>query len=186
MRIFNKASVALIVALGFSTISVAEEERVMIHTTEGANATISVNIDGKETKVELLKEALHDKDKLAEALKDIPEDVREKLITTMTQLHVAKGDVAMQLHRIEVEEESDWVSNDGQKHIIVKIDSDSDVDFTKIIMKEDLHAADSGHEKIMIKHGSTLGADSIIRLLSHADLSAEDLDKIQAALDAKR
>ena len=46
--------------------------------------------------------------------------------------------------------------------------------------------ADGHHKIFKFEHGSEMGAKGIIKMLQHGDYSAEELNKIQQALDSKR
>ena len=155
---------------------------------DSSSVNIFVDVDGEITNVTIPKEALGDKDKLAEALADVPDDLRDKLISdleniNMGKLHKDTAQVHVKHHDGD-HEKLNWVSDSGaQKVIIMEID-DEDGDHQQMVHKVVKGSAD--HKFIEFKHDGKVGAESIIKLLSHGEYSPAELNQIQKALDAKR
>ena len=78
---FSVAGVLSSVSAIAMTSDVREvKHRIEVVADESENVRVFVSVNGDMTKVELPKEALTDKDQLADALVDVPEEVKTKLI----------------------------------------------------------------------------------------------------------
>ncbi|MEW6999266.1 hypothetical protein AADZ86_16395 [Colwelliaceae bacterium BS250] len=202
MKLFNKTSLALSLSLlGAASIIPAlasdtekHVQEVIIEAHDDSNSStvhIFVDVDGDITNVTIPKDALGDKDKLAEALADVPEDVRDKLISdleniNMGKLHKDTAQVHVKHHGGDHQKLNSVNDSGDQKLIIIEID-DENGEHKQVLHKEMTIMKDSSdHEFIEFKGDDKIGAESIIKLLSHGEYSAEELDKIQKALDAKR
>ena len=149
------------------------------------NVQVFVSNDGDITELELTKDALEDKAELEAALAGLPDDNRDKVLKQLTNI---KFDANM--IKIHTEEGSDhhgtWVESDAEHVIVLKSSDGADAsNIAKQMVKKFKHG--DGHAKVIqFKHGGKLGAGHIVKLLEHGEFTADDLDKIQQALDAKR
>lgn len=183
-------SVLLLGTINSPSLFAAQSESREQHQTveisiesDGKNevADIVMNIDGEIIKIQLPKSVLKNKQALADALSDVPENIRENLINTLSAAH----DNTTELHRVhEQNNESDhqWMSKSGEKVIIIDID---DSDGKKHIIKQMMHG-EEGSNAFFFSDEAGMSADMIIRLIKGANFSNEDLDNIQQVIDAKR
>jgi hypothetical protein len=201
MKLFNKTSLALSLSiLGTASIMPAvamandtekHVEEIIIEANDDSDPSsvnIFVDVDGDITNVTIPKDALGDKDKLAEALADVPEDVRDKLISDLE--HINMGKLHKDTSQLHVKHHGDdhqklnSVNDSGDQQIIIIEIDDENGDHKQVLHKEMKNTSD--HEFIEFKGDGKIGAKSIIKLLSHGEYSAEELDEIQKALDAQR
>jgi len=201
----RRSSLALAMVLAGFTLSaqasalpaepVASVKAIKIKADEGENASIVADINGEDYRVELPKEALHDKDALAQALADFPEEVRETLLSTLPEIELGEHKMKMKHLVVESKESADGLaklhvgSEKGEKRVIVL---DVDKEGSALSHHKFFESIDGlvGNKIIKIitdgHTGKVVGKDTIIRLLSAAELTAEELDEIQQALDDKR
>jgi len=181
LALFGAAS--SISALAMATEPTKELHEVMVEVSGDENVSITVEINGAVTDLVIPKDALHDKETLAQALSDVPEEVREQLLAELGNIHF--GDKMIKVHKFDGEGDMNWVSKDGERIVIIESDSgDHDVDIKKVVRKMKHHIGDEN--TIFIKHSGKMNAEMVLRLIKDADLSSEDLDNIQQAIDAKR
>jgi len=148
-------------------------------------AKIFVNIDGDMTDVSIPKSSLKDRAQLEEALADVPEDIREKLLDELGNIEI-DANVIKIFKSDDAENGISWTSDSiGQQVFVMEMEDDEHItDIAQKVMKKFKHS--SGEKVIEIAHGNGLSAKSIIRLLKQGKYSGEDLDKIQQILDEKR
>lgn len=190
----TKLTAAIILSLGgaissMSALAMAtdnevhkEVREISIEAEHGKNVKLFVDNNGDMVNVSIPHSALSDESQLAEYLQDVPEDVREKLLNELSNLSenlfVLSGSKG---HG----EEMRWVtSGDSDNMIIIENDGDHKLDIEKHIIKE--FTGDGEHKVFKFKHGGDMKASAIISMLEFGKFSADELDKIQQALDAKR
>lgn len=175
-------------ASAMNTIENQQIHEVEVFADTSDEVKISVNIDGEMTELTLPKAVLEDKAQLAAALEHLPEDLRANLIDDLSSFH---HDGKM-IKKLKKNHESDvsWHSDADKEHVIVIKNNEAGAanKHTKKIIKEFKHISEEGDEELVfeINHQGMLNADSIIRLLKNGKFSAEELNQIQQALDAKR
>ena len=200
MKLFGKTSLALALSLAgvissVSALAMATDDEHSAHqiheievitgdlSSNSDLAKIFVNIDGDMTNVSIPKSALQYRSQLEEALADVPEELREKLLDEL-------GNIEFDANVIKIIKSDgshmSWGHDDTSANVfVIKMDGDdTSTDIAQKVMKRFKHG--NVEQIIEIAHGDGLSADSIIRLLKHGKYSAEDLDKIQQILDEKR
>lgn len=202
MKLFKKTSLAIAFSLAgvVSSVSalamVSDDDHVSteIHQIEVSvedtgssmdEAKIFVDIDGEVTNLSIPKSSLQDKAALEAALADVPEELREKLLKDLGNIHIDENTIKI-VKGDGHDSAMSWSSDTGNEHVFVIEMEEGELgsDIANKVIKKFRHG--SGEKIIEFKHGAGLGADSIIRLLEHGKYSADELNKIQQALDAKR
>lgn len=198
MKFFNKTSLALALsflgaastmsALAMTTEPSKQIHEITIEADDNPNANIMISIDGEVTNLTVSREALHNKELLAEELANEPGDIREKLLSALSGLHINSEQIHVKHHQV-----ADNI--DEQRVVIMTMDDDlhhDDSRYDKSTMMKvvkdmsKLHIdASKSHSFEFVTDGK-VAADSIVRLLSHGEYSADELDKIQQAIDEKR
>lgn len=190
----NKIAAAIVLSLGgaissMSALAMATDNNIhtkvreiSIEAEQGKNVKLFVDNNGEMVIVSIPHSALSDESQLTEYLQDIPEDLREKLLKELSNL----GDnLYVMSNENGSGEEMRWVtSGDSENVIIIERDGDHDIDIEKHIIKE--FVADGEHQVFKFSHGGEMKASAIVSMLEHGKFSAEELNKIQQALDAKR
>lgn len=180
---FSVAGVLSSVSALAMTSDVKEvKHRIEVVADESENVRVFVSVNGDMTKVEVPKEALTDKDQLADALVDVPEEVKTKLIDQLANIHMDDGMIKVEAF-VHGDEHNTWVNKDDEHIVIVKA---GDVAEGEEGAKRVIKRMKKGDKVFEFKTGGGLSADTIIRLLGHGEFSSDDLDKIQRALDEKR
>jgi hypothetical protein len=177
---------------------------------ESANVFVSVN--GDVTTLDVPSSTLNDPEELEKLLADLPDNIREKIIVNLSNIDfsgvnahegnfrvVVGGEVHEELHLlskevtesiIDGEHHIEVLTNGGDNKVIVmEFDSEelSGGNMHKIIKKMMLPSIiNSKHNNVQFIQKGKMTADSLIRMLKHSDFTADDLNKIQQALDAKR
>lgn len=191
----SKITAALILSLGgaissMSAIAMAtdntelrtEVREISIEAEHGKEVKLFVHDNGEMVNVIIPHTALSDKEQLSSYLVDVPDGVKEKLLKELTSL---SDNVHISANHDSGGEVMRWVSEgESEKVIIIERDGDESVDIEIHIVKEMM--ADGHHKIFKFEHGSEMGAKGIIKMLQYGDYSAEELNKIQQALDSKR
>lgn len=182
----NKLAMAISLSVAsalysLSALALASDVKHELHTIEidaekKSGAHIVLEIDGQTTEVNVPIEVLHDRDKLANALSDLPLDKREKVLAAIDNLQSSTD--------IEIHSDSDTEHVNKKVVVIEMADGDESTVHKKVIKNMSLD--DHGHHIVKMKHKGKVGVDSIINMLKHGDYSAEELNQLQQALDAKR
>ncbi|GLX80515.1 hypothetical protein tinsulaeT_38550 [Thalassotalea insulae] len=183
MKLLNKT----VLALGFSVVgavssmsalAVAAGTESIVHeikvkASDSEQVQVFVNADGDTRNFQFSHDVLQDEGKLAEALKELPQELGEKLTLLLTNFDNSNLDFDFD------------IGNDGDHVVMVKLHGEPGSNIEQKVMKTFKHTKGE-HKVVRMNHHDKLSADSVIRLLKHGKFSAEDLDKIQQALDAKR
>jgi len=223
MKLLNKTAIALALSLigAASSVSalamvtdkteVRERHEVNIEIDGDVNEKLSVvvNVDGDVTTLDVPVSALRNQAELESLLVDLPNKIREKIITNLSHATLHEGNVRVVVEG-DAREELHWVSkdvlvsnNDGE-HRIEVISGDGDRENKVIVMEFDSEGSSEGnvhkvmkrimnpsmisskHQKVQFIHKGKMTADSLIRMIQHNEFTADDLNTIQQALDAKR
>ncbi|NQZ79547.1 MAG: hypothetical protein HRT52_00890 [Colwellia sp.] len=202
MKFFNKTSLALALsflgaastmsALAMTTEPSKQIHEITIEADDNPNANIMISIDGEVTNLTVSREALHNKELLAEELANEPGDIREKLLSALSGLHINSEQIHVKHHQV-----ADNI--DEQRVVIMTMDDDLHHDDSRYDSRYDkstmmkvvkdmskLHIDTSKSHSFEFVTDGKVAADSIVRLLSHGEYSADELDKIQQAIDEKR
>lgn len=191
MKIMNKTALAVSLSLigaisSMSAIAMSKgelrkEQKIEISVDDSKDVQVFVSHDGDITELEVPKSLLTDKAYLDNALAALPGELREKVVSQLTGIHM-DGHV-VQLKSGEV---NTWVDSGSDKVIILKsIDEENGKSIAKRIVQK-FSSGDGKHKIFEFKHGNKVSADSVTRLLKNGDFTPDELDKIQQALDAKR
>ena len=195
MKLFGKTTLAVTLSVAGAVSSasalamMSEDKHISteVHQIEviadGSGATsdlakIFVDIDGEVTNLSIPKSSLQDKAALEAALADVPEELREKLLKDLGNIHFDENIIKI----VKSEGHGNgvsWSSDSDNEHVFVIELDDGELgsDIANKVIKKFRHG--NGEKIIEFKHGGNLGADSIIRLLEHGKYSADELDKIQ-------
>ncbi|MCJ8320598.1 MAG: hypothetical protein MJK12_13250 [Colwellia sp.] len=162
-----------------------EKHVVMVEINGDENANIRVEVNGEVTDVIVPKIVLHDRVKLAEALSELPVEVREQLLSDLGNIHL--GDKMIKVHKFDGQSDVNWVSEDGEHIVIIESDSvegNHTVDIKQMVKR--LKHRISDKNTFVIKHDVKMKPDMLLSLIKDADFSPEELDQIQQAIDEKR
>ena len=152
--------------------------KVEIDGEQGAHLFIDAN--GKKIEKMIPLDTFNDKEKLAEALSDLPEAEREKLLASLGNL---SSELHMVKHRhVEGEESSTYFTESGEKVVVIDINSEELGDDVTKVVKEFIHH--DGEKIVKIKRGgSSTGA--LLHMIKSGEFSKEELTQLQQALDEK-
>lgn len=157
--------------------------KIQIEVNDNEMATIAISLDGELEQISLPKDALHDPEKLREALKDVPEAMKETLLATLSNLHTE----SVQLHmEYEYGENSEHHQHSGGEQMVFVTQDQSMADMQKHIVIQTSSGNEVENDKFVFVNNGGLSAEMIIRLIKNAKLSSQDLNEIQQALDVKR
>ncbi|WDE09938.1 hypothetical protein [Thalassomonas haliotis] len=202
---FRSSSLALAMTLAGSTLSTQVSALPVeflsgvkeIKTTAGddSDATIVANINGENFRIELPQQALEDKDALEAVLSGLPEDVREKVSTALADVELGAHKLKLKQLIVDAKVPTKGLvklrlnGDSGQERVIVVDVDEADQGLSHHRFFESLDDL-SANKMIKIisdgHQGRAVGKETIIHLLSAADLTAQELDEIQQALDKKR
>jgi hypothetical protein len=158
---------------------------IEIKAETGQDVNIVIDNDGNSETLHFKAEELSDKQALANKLSHLDDDTRDTLMQTLQTIHlnVDEGVGSM----LEGKHENKVVvmhKGDGQ---LVKVLKGSDVDLEYEIEGDGDHHMIQKHIVIGDHHGVLKGHTSaIVGLIAKGEFSQDELDKIQAAVDAKR
>lgn len=153
-----------------NTAEVKEIHTIEVEVEESSEAKIFIDINGDAMKFDVPKEALNDPAQLEQLLADVPPEAKDKLMQSLSSLslstdHLNVDESDQKVFIIDIENEHGEHLSGDMKHKIIK---------------------KFAHENLFVQKGGKVGADSIIHMLSRGEYSAEELNKIQKALDSKR
>jgi hypothetical protein len=223
MKLFNKTAIALTLSLigaasSVSALAMATDNsqihKVSIEIDRDANesANVFVSANGDVTTLDVPSSALNNPEELEKLLAELPDNIREKIIVSLSDINlgdvsqhaesfrmVVAGEAHKELHLLSKELTESII--DGEHHIEVMTD---DGDNKVIVMEFDGDELTGGkmrkvikemmipslinskHNNVQFIQKGQMTADSLIRMVKHSDFTADDLNKIQQALDAKR
>ncbi|TKB45814.1 hypothetical protein [Thalassotalea mangrovi] len=168
------------------------EQEIEIIKEGSGDANVTVTENGNTTSLTLSDEALKDKAVLEQELANLPEETRNMVMKALGNVAVIGDANAHVLHLKGDHNENtfEWSSEDEgvKKVIVVDTISETGGENNDIkIIKKMVHAdGDAGHPVFISANGEGGAAKAIVHLLEKAELSPEELDQIQQALDAKR
>lgn len=190
-KTINKTMLALLLSVVGASASMSaianisndinEEHRVEITRTNGQDVSVFVNANGAITDIKLTNEQIEDKAKLAKALADVPVDVREQIIDSLS----GESENIIRINTDDDNKNVHWVSDNGdEKIIVVEIEEDGKTDekHHKII-KHFKNGEEIKELKVGFEGSNT---ERLIRMINKGKFSSDDLNKLQQALDAKR
>lgn len=171
------------------------------------DANVFVSVDGDVTTLDVPVSALNDPETLEKLLADLPDDIREKIIVNLSDIKLNEenfrvlvaGDGHEKLHLLSKEFTESLT--DGEHHIkilaeggenkVIVMEFDNEEltggNMHKVIKKMMLPSIiNSKHSNVQFIHKGQMTADSLIRMVKHSEFTADELNKIQQALDAKR
>lgn len=208
LNTINKTILATALAFGLSsfvaTSAFAEdveiEREIKVISNDAKTAQVSIVNNGDVTEFEVSKAALHDIEQLKTEITDLPEETQDIILESlgkMPKLHKMHRDGLHQEHVMVVEDgdavrELEWISEDGvdgdgAKVMVIEMHGDNGerthID-QKVIHKVMSH--DGDHVFIKADGDSGSHVKAIQHMLSRGTFSAEQLNEIQKALDAKR
>lgn len=158
---------------------------IEIKAETGQEVNIVIDKDGNSETLHFQLEDLSDKQALADKLSHLDEDTRDTLMQTLQTINMSVDEGFGSM--LDGKHENKVVvmhKGDGQ---LVKVLKGSDVDLEYEIEGDDghhmlqKHIVIGGHEGVLKGH-----ANAIVGLISKGEFSQDELDKIQAAVDAKR
>jgi len=211
MKLFNKTAIAVslsilgalssVSALAMATDNTLHREvEVIVDGDTNKNMNVFVSVDGEVTTADVSPLAMSNPEELRELLSDVPEDIREKLIKTLMNAHDDNGNLKIVLDGdIGINQELHWISendiegdhrvevigdNDENKVIVMELDHNLEGDVAQKVIRKIMNS--SHHKNVKVIHRSKMVVDSLMEMIKNSDLTADELDKIQQALDAKR
>lgn len=192
MKILCKTALALSFSMigavsSVSALAMVSESEHKIHeieiiADESKDVRIFTNIDNEFNEIDITVGELADSEKLKQALSELPEHIREKVVDNLAGIHT-KGKM------VKVEAFADVKNFDNiESERFFVLHSDDDTHATEGLHKvvEGLPDGDEHVKVFKFGHGAGKSADSLIHLLNKGEFSVDELDKIQQALDAKR
>ena len=168
----------------------------------GQGTTINLNNDGDTQVFEFTEEELQDGDLINTRLEGLDDETKKAVLNALNGIHFDGN------NKMFINEEVH--NQDGNKFVFISTDElvDSDELHTVVIDMQGsapsngLHKVfkhkggdgfafqfgngGDGGNRIMLHKDSDQAADVIQKLLEHSELSADQVDQIQQALDAKR
>lgn len=166
--------------------SVAKHKLIEINAQQDRNVKIMVGDDGNVTTLEFTMEELKDDYAIEQKLAGLDENTRETVMEALEGvMHMADADFDPGVYAGEGHEKV-IIKHQGAGNI-VHMNADKDIDYEFVV-------DDEGGEKVLSKHiiigdANTVlkgHTDAVVGLINKGEFSQEELDKIQAAIDAKR
>ncbi|NQZ06028.1 MAG: hypothetical protein HRT35_02610 [Algicola sp.] len=199
----KKSILASIFAGLFAVSALAADDarmvKVEVKKETGSPIVIDINNDGDVQVFEFTEEESKDQDLIENRLAGVDEKTRKMVMQALSGIHSGHGNM------VWVDDEMD--GDDKKKFIIIKDINTIDGDFDHDVMIDiDGASGVSGLHKVIkhkmskhfnikigdVGHGMKLHHDSghaaklIQKLLENSELTQEQLDQLQQALDAKR
>ncbi|WP_206483318.1 hypothetical protein [Thalassotalea sp. G2M2-11] len=163
---------------------VLHEQRVEIIKSSGEDVNVYVDVDGKVSDLTLTHEQLTDETALRQALVELPDEVREQLIKSLSNLST-NGNVLRVHHSNDPQDQLHWKSSNGDEQVIVvEIDEHEVVD--GVAHKVIKHFKGGEEQRVLKIQQKGMKANMLVQLIEKGEFTSDDLDKIQQALDAKR
>jgi hypothetical protein len=213
MKLFNKTVIALTLSLlgAASSVSalamvtdnaVREEVEIKVVESTNDNMNIFVSVDGEVTTKDVSSSVMNNPEALRELLVDVPDNIREKLIESLTSQNIhndnykvvidGDGDIHQELHWLsksdnEVDHSIEVIlDNSDSKVIVMEFDeNDLEGNIAQKVIKQMIHTSGKERSVQVIPQGN-MSAESIMRMIKHSNFTADDLNEIQQVLDAKR
>ena len=88
---------------------------------------------------------------------------------------------------VDISQELHWLSEDDNvenKVIVMELDHNLEGGIAQKVIKKIMNS--SLHKNVKVIHHSKMITDSLMRMIKNSDFTADELNKIQQALDAKR
>ncbi len=162
-------------------------KKIEIRAADGDVVVVKVDTNDALQVIELDQSDLGDENMLLAKLADLDDEAQEMVMQALQGVsHMVDGSMDFShFHHVGNEKHKVVVVNDGEGTVVHKSgDMDFSFDFDgedgerkvrkQILIGKDAHSIIKGH------------SDVIVRLIENGEFSQEELDKIQAALDAKR
>jgi len=211
MKLFNKTAIAVslsilgalssVSALAMATDNTLHQEvEVIVDGDTNKNMNVFVSVDGEVTTADVSSLAMGDPVELRKLLSDVPDDIREKLIETLMNAHDDNGNLKIVLDGdIGINQKLHWISendiegehsievigdNDENKVIVMEFDHNLEGNVAQKVFKKMINS--SHHKNVQIIRHSKMITDSLMSMIKNSDFTAEELNLIQQALDAKR
>jgi len=211
MKLFNKTAIAVslsilgalssVSALAMATDNTLHQEvEVIVDGDTNKNVNVFVSVDGEITTADVSSLAMGDPVELRKLLSDVPDDIREKLIETLMNAHDDNGNLKIVLDGdIGINQKLHWISendiegehsievigdNDENKVIVMEFDHNLEGNVAQKVFKKMINS--SHHKNVQIIRHSKMITDSLMSMIKNSDFTAEELNLIQQALDAKR
>jgi len=199
MNLFNKtAIVASLSILGavssVSALAIAtdnsqlQEVEIIVDGDTNKNMNVFVSVDGEITSADVSLSAMSDPGELRKLLSDVPDDIREKLIESLMNARDDNGHFKVVVDGdVGINKELHWLSeddNEENKVIVMELDHNLEGGIAQKVIKKIMNT--SHHKNVKVIHHSKMKTDSLMRMIKNSDFTADELNKIQQALDAKR
>ncbi|NQZ88117.1 MAG: hypothetical protein HRT54_11135 [Colwellia sp.] len=199
MKLFNKtAIVASLSILGavssVSALAIAtdnsqlQEVEIIVDGDRNKNMNVFVSVDGEITSADVSLSAMSDPDELRKLLSDVPDELREKLIESLMNAHDDNGHFKVVVDGdVDISQELHWLSeddNEENKVIVMELDHHLEGGIAHKVIKKIMNS--SHHKNVKVIHHSKMITNSLMRMIKNSDFTADELNKIQQALDAKR
>ena len=209
MKLFNKTAIAISLSIvgavsSVSALAMATDntqlQEVEIIVDGDKNMNVFVSVDGEITTADVSASAMSDPEELRKLLVDVPDDIREKLVESLLNARDDNGNLKMVVDGdVGINQELHWISehgsegehsievigdNDEKKVIVMEFDHKFDSDVAQKVIKK--IKSSSRHNNVKAIHHKKIKIDSLMSMIESNDFTADELNKIQQALDAKR
>lgn len=199
-----KKSIIASIFAGLFAVSAmaADETRVMkieVKKEIGSPVVIDIDNDGNAQVFEFTDEELKDTDLIENRLAGVDEKTRKAVMNALSGLNMGDGNMVWvdeemegdDLKKFVIVKQMDSVEGEVAHEVMIDIDGASDIGSLHTVIKEKvgkhfkIKIGDDTH-KMKLHHDSGHAAKMIQKLLENAELTPQQLEKIQQALDAKR
>jgi len=211
MKLFNKTAIAISLSIVGAVSSVSalamatdktplQEVEIIVDGDTNKNMNVFVSVDGEVTTADVSPLAMSDPEELRKLFIDVPDDIREKLIESLLNARDDNGNLKVVVDGdIGINQELHWISehnnegghsievmgdNDEKKVIVMEFDHKFDSDVAQKVIKKIKNS--SRHKNVKVIHHRKVKIDSLMTMIESNDFTADELNKIQQALDAKR
>lgn len=180
----NLIAGAMVGSLAVAGVVTAQEDikhkTIEIKMVKDSDVSVWVDSDGHAETVVLTANEISNSDLLADKLAGLDEQTRETVVEALEGIKTSGfGDAHVEVKKV-------FVMNKGDAQLVEFMGDDVNMDIEmitgddhKIVRKHIIHSDSEGG----VLKGHT---NAIAKLIERGEFSQEELDKIQAALDAKR
>ncbi|WP_286261860.1 hypothetical protein [Thalassotalea atypica] len=156
-----------------------EVHQIKVEVDGGQDAHLFIDANGKKMEKVIPMDIFHDQDKLAAALSDLPEQEREKLLSTLSKL---SSDLHLVKHRHVEGEDSSFFTENGENIVVIDVDSEELGDDVTKVVKKFIHHG--GEKVVKVKHSGS-STQALLHMIKSGKFSKEELIQLQQALDEK-
>lgn len=184
-------------------VSAGEDHHVLkvkLNADANSPAVVSIEDNGNKQVFEFSQEELKDMDAVAASLSNVDEKTRTTVLNALNGVHMGhkqmmflSDDGKSEHQQFMVIKHKDTSGSDEEHEVVMELEGN---ELHHRIIEIDGVDGEQGEHKVMkfvigdgahgLHRDTSHAAKMIENLLSHSDMSAEQLDTIQALIDAKR